>query len=414
MLAPLFLALAGLFCIIKSMTQIDKKKVLVVGGGFGGVKTALELCKHDDFAITLLSDRDIFRYYPALYHTATGGLYEQTNIHLTTILDEQRVKIIKGTAAKLDRTARTLATTDGQTLHYDILVLALGVVTNYFGIKGLEEHAYGIKSWEMIQRFKHHIHEQLSSGEPELNYVIVGAGPTGIELAGALPAYLHKIMNNHGLPEKPFKITVVEAAPRLLPRSPEAISKAVAARLSSLGIELKLGMTVEGETADKLMVSGTSIASHTVVWTAGTANHPFFKENDFTLTERGKVQVDGALRAEDGIYVIGDNAGTQYSGLAQTALYDGQFVADDIVARAHGKQPKTYKPKKPVIVIPVGEGWASVEWGKRTFTGRMGWWLRLAADWIGFHDYEPWWKASEQWMTEFGEQEDCPTCADKP
>lgn len=387
-----------------------KPRVLIVGGGFGGIKAALELCKHKTFDITLLSDQKEFRYYPALYRTATGGLYAESNIALPTILDPKRVTLAAGVAQKIDRKKKTVTTKEGDSYPYDILILAMGVVTNYFGIKGLEEYSYGIKSQEQIRRFKQHLHAQLSESGPDTNYLIVGAGPTGIELAGALPGYLSKIMKNHGVSKKKPKITIIEAAPRLLPRSPESISNAVQHRLTALGVELKLGQTVEGQTADSLMVTGKPITSKTVVWTAGTANHPFFTENKFAIADHGKVAVDEFLQAEPGIYVIGDNANTQYSGLAQTALRDGIFAAHDIVARHKGLKTAPYEPKKPITVIPVGSGWASVEWGRFTFAGLIGWFLRSAADWVGFHDLEPWWKASQQWMTEFGTEEDCPEC----
>lgn len=402
-------------CIIVSMTTQtpSQKRVLVVGGGFGGLKTALELSKNRDFAVTVLSDQTTFRYYPALYHTATGGLYAQSNIPLTDIVNTNRVVVVHGSAKSLDRAAHTVTTQDGQTLSYEILVLAMGVVTNYFGIEGMAERSFGIKSWDQIQNFKHHLHGLLNDPDPNLDFVIVGAGPTGIELAGALPEYLKKIMKKHGLHDKKPNITIVEAAPRLLPRSPEKVSAAVQKRLQKLGIELKLGMAVKGLTEDGLVIDGTTMPTKTVVWTAGTANHPFFKENNFALTDRGKVVVDENLRAEEAIYVIGDNANTQYSGLAQTALRDAEYIAHDIQRRVAAKSTPAYEPKKPISVIPVGQGWAAVEWGKQIFAGRIGWWLREAADWVGFHDLQPWWKASEQWLTEFGEQEDCPTCAKK-
>lgn len=390
-----------------------KKRVLVIGGGFGGLKTVLELAKHHDYDITLLSKQDTFRYYPALYHTATGGLYEQSNIPIASII-KNKAKFVQGTAITLDRQQKIVTTQEGQKLPYEILVVALGMTVNYFGIKGLEEFSYGIKSWEQIRRFKHHLHQQLSDDQaPDLNYLIVGAGPTGIELAGALPAYLQEIMHNHGVKDKKANITIIEAAPRLLPHSDPRVSAAVEKRLQKLGITLKLGQKVEGQTADSLMINGEPLKSRTVVWTAGTANSPFFAANNFALNERGKVVVDEYLRAEEGVYVIGDNAATEFSGLAQTALLDGEFAAHDIVRRAKGKKLESYVPKKPISVIPVGPNWAAVEWGSRVFTGIVGWWLRQAADWVGFHDLEPWWKASAQWMTEFGETEECPTCLKK-
>lgn len=391
-------------------TSSARPRVLIVGGGFGGVKVALELCKHNKYDITLISDQKVFRYYPALYHTATGGLYKQSNIPLERILNTDRIQLIHSQVTMLDRQKKLVATSEGQSYPYDILVLALGVVTNYFGIEGLEEFSFGIKSWEQIQDFKHHLHSLLNVDTPPQHYVIVGAGPTGIEVAGSLPAYLRTIMKKHGVKDQRFQISIVEALPRLLPHSSEKISSAVAKRLQRLGIELKLDQKVEGAHANELMVNGEPISSSTVLWTAGTANHPFFKANNFSLTDRGKVNVDAYLQAEPDIYVVGDNANTEFSGLAQTALHNGIFVAEDIERRHNNLARKEYKPKKPITVIPVGSHWATVEWGKQTFAGFFGWLLRAAADWVGFHDLEPWWRASAQWMTEFGEEEDCPTC----
>lgn len=390
---------------------MSKHRVLIVGGGFGGVKAALELRGRDDIEVTLLSEHDDFRYYPTFYHTATGGLKSQSSIPLGHILDD-RIKFVEGKAATLDRDAKTITTEDGQTLPYDSLILALGVVTNYFGIRGLEEYSYNIKSLDGIQKFKQHLHEQLvAQHKPDLNYVIVGAGPTGIELAGALPTYLRTLMKRHGIKHRAIHIDLVEAGSRLLPRSNKMVSRSVRRRLQNLGVHLYLNQKVEAETADALMVNGKPIQSHTVVWTAGVTNNPFFAANNFTLAERGKVMVGEYLQADKHVYVIGDNAGTQYSGLAQTALGDAIFVAGNIKRHLDHKPLRTYKPKRPVSIIPAGAGWAAVEWGRFHLSGKLGWWLREAADWIGFHDLEPWWKATEQWSTEFGRQEDCLTCA---
>jgi NADH dehydrogenase len=392
------------------MTEEKKHHVVVVGAGFGGVKAALELAKNDNINVTLVSDRDDFRYFPTLYHTATGGLRRQSSIPLNTILP-QNVELILAKAEKLHREHRTLELEGGRAEHYDTLILGLGSVTNFFGIQGLKEYAYGVKSLEEVERFKDHLHEQLQDEhKPDLNYIIVGAGPTGIELAGALPAYLHKIMGNHGVKKKNVHIDLIEAMPKLLPRSPAGTSNAVRKRLSKLGVKLITNGKVEGETADALMVNGQPLPSHTVVWTAGIANNPFFEANGFKVNERHKVVVDEHLMAEPNIYVIGDNAATQFSGMAQTALHDAVFVAENLNRMISGQNPEAYKPKQPISIIPAGEGWAAVDWGKMHFNGRLGWALREAADWAGFHDIEPWWKATEQWATELGHEETCTVC----
>ena len=390
---------------------MKKHKVLIVGGGFGGVKAALELSKHDGFEITLLSEHTDFRYYPTFYHTATGGLKAQSSIPLKDILDSEKVRFVLGTAKKLDRDKKIMLTGDSRKFAYDTLIMALGTVTNFFGIEGLKEYSYSIKSLDEIARFKKHIHEQLLDGrQPELNYVIVGAGPTGIELAGALPAYLREIRKAHNLPRRKMHIDLVEAAPRLLPRSGKKTSREVRKRLRKLGVQLFLNQKVQSANSDSLLVNDKPILSHTVIWTAGVATNPFYKENNFALDQRSKVIVDQYLQTEPGIYVLGDNAGTQYSGLAQTALADAHQVAHNLTRQLNDQTPKPYKSTRPVSVIPVGEGWAAVEYGNIQFSGKPGWYLRSAADWIGFKDLEPWWKASEQWLTEFGAQEECPTC----
>lgn len=391
------------------MKQISH--VLIVGGGFGGVKAALELVDDPNFDVTLLSDDTDLRYYPTLYHTATGGKRANSSIPLSRIFENKKIELVKGSASTLDRKAKTVTTEDGKVLSYDTLILGLGVVTNYFGINGLSEFSYSIKTQNEVARFKAHLHKQLTDEhKPDLNYVIIGAGPTGIELAGALPGYLKRIINNHGLEPRKIHIDLIEAAPRLLPRLPKDTSRLVRRQLKRLGISLFVGSVVQGETADELTVSGKPISSHTVVWTAGVTNHPFFSANQFVLTKRGKVAVDVYMQAEDNIYIIGDNANTPYSGLAQTALRDGSFVARNLKKRQAGKAFDSYKVKEPITIIPAGPKWAAVCWGKLRFYGRLGWLLREAADFVGFHDLEPWYKASKQWMTEFSTQDDCVVC----
>ena len=109
-------------------------------------------------------------------------------------------------------------------------------------------------------------------------------------------------------------------------------------------------------------------------------------------------------------YVLGDNSSTPFSGMAQTALHDALSVAQNIGRQHHGQQPLPYSPKKPISVIPVGSGWAAVEWDSLQFTGWIGSLMRLAADLIAFHDLESWPKAGEQWMQTMGEEESCPIC----
>lgn len=393
-------------------SEKTKQRILIVGGGFAGIKTALELASEPALDVTLLSDQENFRYYPSLYRAAVGGRKEASSIPLTEIFANKNVKIVKGEAVSIDRAKKTITTKSKKSLPYDKIVLALGVVTNYFGIKGLEENSYGIKTLEDAYKLRDHLHNQLLSElKPDLNYVIIGGGPTGVELAGELPGYVRHIMHRHGLEPRKIKVDLIEAAPRLISRMPKVYSKAVARRLRQLGVTLMLDRTVEASTADSLVVDGKPLASHTVIWTAGVTNHPFFKNNGFQLNDRGKVLVDQYLQAEPDIFVIGDNADTEYSGMAQTALYDGDFIGHNLLRLTNGQEMKTYKPKRPVYVTPVGSGWAAVLWGNFTCFGRFGWLLRNAADWRAYSRYESWFKASRHWVAMHETLETCPVCS---
>jgi NADH dehydrogenase len=388
-----------------------KQKVLVLGGGFGGIKAALELADSDAFSVMLLSDHDSFRYYPALYRTATGKNQAASTIGLSEILKGRDIRLAKDTAMTLDRTKKAVICVSGNSYTYDILIVAIGVVTNYFGIKGLDKYAYGIKTQDDAQALRDHIHRQLVEDQkPDVNYVVIGGGPTGVELTGALPAYLHHVIKKHHLPKTKLHVDLVEAAPRLASRMPRSYSYALQKHLRHLGIKLYLNQTVQAETADELVVSGHSIASHTVIWTAGVTNHPFFKANEFAMSDHGKTVVDQRLEAEPNIYVIGDNADTQYSGMAQTALYDAVFVAQNLKRQASGKSPRDYKPKKPVYVTPAGPHWAAVLWGGVHLYGWVGSLLRSSADLAGYHDYEPWWQASQHWLAETESDNSCKIC----
>ena len=393
---------------------MSKHKIVIVGGGFGGIKTALDLERDKRFHVTLVSDHDDFRIYGSLYHTATGGTRQIASIPLSEIFAGKRVHIVLDKAMGLDRHSRVLTTDGGQKLSYDALVLALGVQTNYFHIKGLPEYSYGIKTLEDAEELKHHLHRQMIDDKrPDLNYVVIGGGPTGIELAGALPAYLKKVARQHGMSRRAIHVDLIEAAPRLVPRMPKLMSRKIRRHLRRAGVHVQLNKMVQAETADTLMVDNRPIRSHTVIWTAGVTNHPFFNDQGFQLASNGKVRVDQFLQAEPGIYVVGDNADTPYSGMAQVALNDGKYVAHNLVRLADGQDPVPYRAKKPVYVLPAGPRWAAVLWGPIQLYGRLGWWLRRVADLVAYHDYEPWQLAAKRWIAESYEDEPCPLCDDK-
>ncbi len=375
-------------------------QITVVGGGFGGVKAALELSKHKNAHITLISDKPDFQYYPALYSTATGGSHLQSWVPLGEIFaNHDNVNVVIDTVTELDKANQIIKGASGTSYEYKTLVLALGAVTTYFGIEGLDHYAYGIKSHDEIKRLQQHLIESFAKpNAADSHFLIIGAGPTGVELASSLGQYLKHLKKHFGQPEPRASISIIEAAPRVLPRMSEKSSALVAARLKELGVHIETNKKVEAETADSLIVSGRPIKSHTVIWTSGVTNNPFFKNNasQFELAPNGKVVVDSHMRSDKHIYVIGDNAFTQWSGLAQTALHDGIFIAKHILKKSN----KRYKSKLPPVVVPIGENWAIFEYRWIRFGGWLGSLVRASADFIGYHDILPIGRALGVWRAQ--------------
>ncbi len=391
----------------------EKQKIVIVGGGFGGVRAALQLAKESFAEITLVSDREDFYFYPRLYHTATGGSEHSAIIPLARLVKNKGIELKIARLESVDSAGHTIMLDDKSTILYDKLIIALGVITNYFGIPGLAENSYGIKSLHEVEAFKRHLHSQLiATHEPDLNYIIVGGGPTGIELAGDMGSYLRELMRRHHIKHRAVHIDLVEAMPHLMPRMPKYIGRKIERRLRKLGVKLYLNSKVEGASANELTVSGKPISSHTIVWTAGMANNPFFTPDNFTFSPRKKILVDEFLRAEGqkDIFVIGDNAETKNSGMAQTALHDADFVVHNLRFEREGRPKLAYRAKEPFYITPVGRRWASFVWKSMHFYGWAGWLLRDVADLRGFLELESIPAAAEQWAAEFDHEDLCPIC----
>ena len=394
---------------------IKRKKIVVVGGGFGGIKAALETAKLKECQVTLISDRDHFLMYPSLYSTATGWSRQQSMIQLDEVFHGSTVKIVHDTVTDIDPRQKVIIGKDDK-YNYDKAIFALGVVTNYFGIKGLDTYSYSIKSAPEIDRFKNHLHQALAHEKHiDKNYVVIGGGPTGVELSAALATYVAQIADKHGIDHKKLQIDLIEAAPRVLPRMSEKASQLVYDKLLSLNVSVMTNKNVESENKNSVLVSGVDMPSHTVVWTSGVSNHPFFQDNSdvFTLAENKRVMVDEHLMAYEDVFVIGDNANTDYSGLAQTAIADGKFVAKVIHSTLHNKRIPAYRPSRPIVVIPVGHNWAIAEYKNLRVKGYPAHILRMLADFICYLDYFSFVHALTLFMTKSHREEDCTTCHDK-
>ncbi|MBI3984063.1 FAD-dependent oxidoreductase [Candidatus Microgenomates bacterium] len=391
-------------------------RVVIVGGGFGGIQAARRLAGRSDFAVKLISDRPYFEYHAALYRSATGRSPLEVAIPLAELFDRvDNVEVVADKIISIDHEQKILVGDSNSSYAYDVVVLAVGVVTQYFGIKGLDKFTYGIKSVHEALRLKRHLHEELAAKPIGVtNYVVVGGGPTGVELAGELVTYLNRIRRRHRLASKPYQVIMVEAADRLMGMLPKRFARRVSKRLQQLGVQLRLGVPVEGETATKLLIPGPDIPSHSVIWTAGTANNPLFASHEqlFRFGQAGRVVVNRYLEAQPDLYVIGDCADTKYSGMAQTALHQATYVVDNLLRQQRHRHRLAYRPKPPIYAIPVGPHWAAAKWGPVYLYGYSGWLLRRLADWRLFMKFLPFGRAWAVWRHEHVLTEACPECVD--
>lgn len=399
-----------------SKTQ-SAKHLVIVGSGWAGLKLARQLKNVESYKlrITLVSDINYFRYSAALYRVATGRREKEAILPLSEVLEDlPNVEFVKATIKNIDRKHKTLTATNGRVLHYDYAVLALGAVTTYFGIPGLDKWSYSIKTSTELRKLRTHLHQELiDEHAPDKNYVVIGAGPTGVELSAALTSYMKQVAKKHGISRQRIAVNLIEASPRVLPASSPKISVKVEKRLKNLGVRVIVNKKVESEDDNYIYVSGKAIPTKTVIWTAGVSNNKFFANNatQFDLSKRGKVIVDDHLQVDSSVYVIGDNAETKYSGLGLTAVHNGNFVAKDIKKRLKGKvQTPGYKPLSPAIVIPAGKRWAIFIYRAISFAGLPGSIMRSLADLTAYQDIIGLRKAVVFWLRSEQLEEKCAIC----
>lgn len=394
------------------MSLTDAKRVVIVGGGFAGVTAARKLSKDSRVSVTLVSLSECFEYHAALYRSATGRSRLEVAVSLDEIFKGTEIQVVIDKAIKIDEKKKIVSTGSMLNLHYDKLILAPGTVTDYFGIKGLPEYSYSIKTIEEAIRLKNHLHAELITGhKPDLHYVVVGAGPSGTELAGELVSYLKKLRRAHKI-NKSFQVDLIEAAPRILPSLPERFSRTVEKRLTKLGVKIYPSTAVKGESASSLHLPHGSIDTHTVIWTAGMSNSSLFADHPktFKLGKGKKAEVDKQLKVGSDIWVAGDSANTQKTGWAQTAVYDGKYIADSILRELDGAKPVRYSPKDPIGAIPVGPNWCAVNIHGQQFYGYLGWIIRRWNDFRLFRRVMPFGLATRSWLMGNVVEETCSVC----
>lgn len=403
----------------------EQKRVVIVGGGFGGIRCALDLVKlkRKDLRIILISDKPHLEYYGALYRIVAGHSPLSVCVPLRDIFEGKNVEVLCDTVTVINTKGKEICGASDSRYSYDHLVLAVGSEASFFNIPGVKELSFTMRSINDALKLKRHLHDifeetKIANKEEDIpltHIVIIGGGATGVELAGELAVYARDIAKKHRVePQSLVTIDLIEALPRLLPGLSEGVSERVHRRLHELGVNIYLNRTVVKEEVEELHMKDMTMKTKTVIWTAGIQGNTLLsKIEGITLDKKGRVLVDEFLRAKgiDNVFVIGDAASTEYSGMAQTAVRDGNSVAQTIGCLTAGEPLTSSKTVKPAYAIPIGPRWAIVVLGPLTLYGRLGWWLRRAADLKVFLSILPWRKAWSVFCADRKITEACEVCS---
>jgi NADH:ubiquinone reductase (H+-translocating) len=351
---------------------MSKSKVIIIGGGFGGLFAAQAL-KSAPVDVTLIDRRNYHLFQPLLYQVATGSLSPgEVAAPLRGVLSRQKnTRVLLGDVVDIDPVSKQVLLADGASFEYDSLIVAAGSQTSYYGHDVWQQWAPGLKSIEEATTLRHKILYAFEVAErlPEpalrrawLTFVIVGAGPTGVELAGAIGEIARQTLKNdfRSIHPEDAQIILLDGAPRLLMTFPEDLAQKAERSLAKLGVQTKMSAMVHELDRDGvgLQINGSTerISSKTVIWAGGVTVSPLAR----TLAKRTGAETDHGGRIKVGpdltianfpdIYVVGDLAlsldakGKPLAGVAQVAMQGGDYAAKVIVRKVKGQaKPKAFK-----------------------------------------------------------------------
>jgi len=376
-------------------------RIVIVGGGFAGLAAAKALRK-TPAKVTLIDRTNHHLFQPLLYQVATSVLTPgQIATPLRSILRNQKnTTVIMGEVTGVDKDQKCVLVSDADRqnvpMAYDYLILATGASHSYFGHSEFAEHAPGLKSLADAEAARNKILQALELAEAEedptrhrdlLTFVLVGAGPTGVEMAGALAIFIRSTLKSdfRRIIPASAKIVLVDTA-HVLGTFSESLSRAAKQRLEKLGVEVRLGHSVDHIDAEGVVIAGERIASKTVIWTAGVAPSRAGKWLNVETDRSGRVRIQNDLTVpgHPEIFVVGDTAsldqnGKPLPGVAQVAMQQGRYAGKLILNRIVGNPPPapfSYFDKGSMAVV--GKGFAVLQSGKVQASG-VGAWLTWAA-----------------------------------
>lgn len=377
-----------------------KPTVAIVGAGFGGLAAARRL-RRAPVSVLLIDKNNFHTFQPLLYQVATAGL-EPSEIARAVrgmFHSQRNFDFRLGEVTGIDLSARTLSFASGEPVSWDYLVLAPGATNNDFGIPGVAEHAIFLKTLQEALALRNHVIAQFEAADVDpslvergaLNFVLIGGGATGVEMAGALVELIGQVMRRDypHLPVDLAKVILIERSPELLtPFHPKSQRHALAV-LSERGVEVRLNESIVSASAEGVRLgSGAEILSRSVIWTAGIKAMPFAQLLGIEAGRGGRLAVepDLSLPGHPEVFAIGDLAnapdkeGKPLPQIAQVAIQGGHHVARQIRNRLAGKPAAPFRYFDPGVMATIGRNAAVAELpGGLRFTGRIGWlmWLFL-------------------------------------
>ncbi len=375
--------------------------LVIVGGGFAGLTVARDL-RHAPIKITLIDRSNHHLFQPLLYQVATAGL-SPANIAtpIRAILSGQKnVEIMMTEVTGVD-TKNHLVLTQDRAIQYTQLVLATGSTYHFFGHDHWEPYTRGLKTLVDATAIRRKILLSFEKAEVETNparkkflltFVLVGGGPTGVEMAGSIAELAHQALKSdfHHIDPKMLRIVLIEAGDRILATFPESLALRATQRLQAMGVEIQTCTRVQDINAEGVRWGDTRIDANTVIWTAGVVASPAGKWLGAQLDPLGRVRVnpDLTLPGHPEIFVIGDTACVHQDekplpGVAPVAMQQGTYVAKVIIRRLRGKlKPRPFRYLNKGNLATVGRSFAIADLGSFRIAGAFAW-----LTWLVVHIY---------------------------
>ncbi len=371
--------------------------VVVVGGGFAGIQCIKSL-KHKSAKITLIDQQNHHLFQPLLYQVATTILPPSEIAWPLRQLfrDRKDVTTLMAKVTDVDKDKKLVTLDSGATVAYDTLVLATGARHSYFGNRHWEPSAPGLKTLDEALEIRRRILSAFENAEKAqteeerkayLTFAIVGAGPTGVELAGIVAELKQRILPKEfrHIDTREARVMLIEAGPKILPNLPDKLIKYAHRSLEKLGVEIHIGQRVTGCADDCVSVNGDSIPCKTIIWAAGVqaSDAAIWLDADKDGSGRVLVEDDLTVPKHPEIFVVGDTAsvkdakGTNVPGIAPAAKQMGKYVAKYIATRltSNTQPPQPFKYWHMGNLATLGRSTAVAAFGKFRVRGAFAWWL---------------------------------------